>query len=193
MASTNKTQVFQLNQFIGTDSLKRVDYNGDMEKIENALKASLKNGAFSNGRLTLTKGDNTDINLTLFEPISNDNRGITSFDEIKQKALEKIQEFGIGLNKPIKKDMNSFLSNGLYSVNSGENRIRGKSTSFLNFQYDTDWGVQLGLTEEDNPTVNVRSKRDGVWNEWKRLVDEPRLNEILESKRARLDDIWAGV
>lgn len=40
MASTNKTPNLQLSQYLGSDKFQRVDYNGDMLKIDAAVKAA---------------------------------------------------------------------------------------------------------------------------------------------------------
>lgn len=192
MPSTNKTQYLQLNQFIGTDKNKRVDYNADMLNIENTVKTTFKNLSFNNGTLTATKIDNSQLTLNVYQPISNENRGITSFNEIKQKALEKIQEFGIGGKSKKNIDITSYLATGIYST-THSTKIDNKTTTVINSQYDTNHGVQLLITEETHPKAYLRARVGGSFGAVDRVVTESRFNELINAKRARLDDIWAGV
>lgn len=39
MGSTNKTENYELNQFVGTDTMKREDWNNDNQKIDSAMKS----------------------------------------------------------------------------------------------------------------------------------------------------------
>lgn len=63
MPSTNKTRYLSLNQYIGTDKLKRIDYNADMLNIDNGVKSLLNNITFRNGILTATKVDGNSIKV----------------------------------------------------------------------------------------------------------------------------------
>lgn len=67
MAHTNETVNYGLSQFVGTDIPNPlVDYNGDMEKIDTAIKNVADSAVSENGRITAleTQNGNTPLETT---------------------------------------------------------------------------------------------------------------------------------
>ena len=105
---------------------------------------------------------------------------------IKQQALAKMQEFGLGANRIADfngKTIDSIMDIGMYVIPRG---LNGKTTCLLNFQYDSSWGLQLGLTEEEKPKAFLRQKAGG-WKPWTEIHTTNNLEP------ATVDEIWAGV
>lgn len=70
MASTNKTTHFELGQFVGTDKPSWLsDYNGDMIKIDLALKTiqDLSVGADTKATTALSQVSSLDVDMTAVE------------------------------------------------------------------------------------------------------------------------------
>ena len=65
MAHTNETTNYHLSQFIGTDIPNPLtDYNGDMEKIDTAIKAVADSAVSESARVTALETQNGDAVLT---------------------------------------------------------------------------------------------------------------------------------
>ena len=199
MSSTNKTRTLSLSQYIGTDKPKMSDFNEDYLKIDNAVKTLYKDITYSNNTLTLTKYDNTRSSLTIgYNEATDTVNGVITRNTVRDIATAKINEFGIGTTTTSNIDINSNFANGLY-VTLHKSKIRGVTTFLLNSQYDNyRYGVQLGITEEDNPTLNLRVKRNGVWKSWQLIPTESKVLELIRNATpnityATVEEIWAGV
>ena len=199
MSSTNKTRTLSLSQYVGTDKPKMSDFNEDYLKIDNAIKTLYKDITYSNNTLTLTKYDNTRNSLTIgYNEATDTVNGVITKNTVRDIATAKINEFGIGTTTTSNIDINSNFANGLY-VTLHNSKIRGVTTFLLNSQYDNyRYGVQLGITEEDNPTLNLRVKRNGVWKSWQLIPTESKVLELIRNATpnityATVDEIWAGV
>lgn len=118
------------------------------------------------------------------DKIQNIDTRIANFDRLEQKATATptkagvvtenriraiIRDYGIGTST-VNHNLNigHYKESGVYTV-GGNNGINNKTTTVINNQYDNNWGVQLGLTEEDDPKAYIRSKRNGRWTAWKEL------------------------
>lgn len=97
---------------------------------------------------------------------------------IKSILNDNLKLYGIGTNEINLVDFNSYLKNGIYITNSGANRINSKTTSIINIQYDTKWGVQLAMTEEDDPKLYIRAKRNGIWTSYKEVAYKKDIEDI---------------
>lgn len=157
MPSTNKTRVLNLNQWIASDSPKMSDFNKDNEILENSISQVYKNIVYSNGQFELTKVDDSFSNIDIR-------------DIIKQITSDKLTEVGIATNTINSANLNNYLKNGLYVNNKDSSRIRNITTAVINFQYETNWGVQLAMTEEDDPKLYIRAKRNNRWTDYKEMV-----------------------
>ena len=204
MGSTNKTKILQLSQWIGTDQPKRIDFNSDNEKIENVVKGLYNNISFSNGQLSITKVDGTNQRFSVSVNASDTVSGTLTKNEVKELATNKINElvtdsriqelalnkmkgFGIGANRIADfngKTVNSTMDVGMYVISGG---INGKTTCLLNFQYDTSWGLQVGITEEEKPKAFMRQKANGSWKPWMEIHTTANLEP------ATVEEIWEGV
>lgn len=185
MASTNKTPILKLNQFLGTDKVKRADFNYDNQQLEELLKQAYKTIEQNNNTISFTKFDGTQSQIQIATDIDSATdtvEGKISKNVIKELILSKIREFGIGTNTVDRNiNPNDFKDVGIYVV-SNSRGINNKTTVIINAQYDNDWGAQLGITEEDNPKIYVRSKRNGRWTAWSVISENfATNNEILSN------------
>lgn len=110
-------------------------------------------------------------------PATDTVRGTITLNDINLR----LNQFGIGRNDTTNLNLDSKLKSGIYTT-THSSKINIRTTTVINVQYDDDWGVQLGLTEEDEPKAYLRAKRDGRWTAWE-LVAEKRAttNEIMNS------------
>ena len=81
MASTNKTNNFNLSQFIETDKPTFLgDYNTDMNKIDDALEANKLNSENNNNSIGNLQELNTQNKLNLVNAINEVNSSLTNID-----------------------------------------------------------------------------------------------------------------
>lgn len=128
---------------------------------------------------TLTKNEVKELAVSKINELVTDLR-------IKQQALDKSKEYGIGANRIADfngKTIDSIMDIGMYVIPRG---LNGKTTCLLNFQYDSSWGLQLGLTEEEKPKAFLRQKAGG-WKPWTEIHTTNNLEP------ATVEEIWAGV
>lgn len=83
MASTNKTQLLNLNQWIGTDKVKRVDFVDDNKIIDDWFKKMIKSVRFSNNKLILTTYDNRQEEINILQEADNNSKGVVDLNTIK--------------------------------------------------------------------------------------------------------------
>lgn len=179
----------------------------DFEEYKNNLKVELDKKSnkvdtvtdisVENNSLIFTK-NNTQNRFSLVPNATETIAGMVTLNKIKELATTKINEFGIGTTTTSNIDINSNLANGLY-VTLHNSKIRGVTTFLLNSQYDNyRYGVQLGITEEDNPTLNLRVKRNGIWKSWQLIPTESKVLELIRNTipnltYATIDEIWSGI
>lgn len=81
MASTNKTNNFNLSQFIETDKPTFLgDYNTDMNKIDDALEANKLNSENNNNSIGNLQELNTQSKLNLVNAVNEVNSSLTNID-----------------------------------------------------------------------------------------------------------------
>ena len=81
MASTNKTNNFNLSQFIETDKPTFLgDYNTDMNKIDDAMQANKLNGENNTNSIGNLQELNTQNKLNLINAINEVNSSLTNID-----------------------------------------------------------------------------------------------------------------
>lgn len=81
MASTNKTNNFNLSQFIETDKPTFLgDYNTDMNKIDDALEANKLTGENNNNSIGNLQELNTQNKLNLVNAVNEVNSSLTNID-----------------------------------------------------------------------------------------------------------------
>lgn len=81
MASTNKTNNFNLSQFIETDKPTFLgDYNTDMNKIDDALEANKLSGENNNNSIGNLQELNTQSKLNLVNAVNEVNSSLTNID-----------------------------------------------------------------------------------------------------------------
>ena len=81
MASTNKTNNFNLSQFIETDKPTFLgDYNTDMNKIDDALEANKLNSENNNNSIGNLQELDTQNKLNLVNAVNEVNSGLTNID-----------------------------------------------------------------------------------------------------------------
>lgn len=97
---------------------------------------------------------------------------------VKSILNDNLKLYGIGTNEINNFNLNNYLKNGLYVNNRDESRIGNITTSVVNFQYDNKWGVQLALTEEDDPKLYIRAKRNGNWTSYKEVAYKKDIEDI---------------
>lgn len=130
-------------------------------------KDSITNATINSGVITLNR-ESGDIELTI--PSSGEHiKGIIDKETFNDWALTQLKEFGIGRDTiDNQTNLNKTFKNvGIYVVGKSNGGINGKTTTILNSQYDSNLGVQLGITDEDDPKIYVRAKRNGQWTPWK--------------------------
>ena len=130
-------------------------------------KDSITNATINSGVITLNR-ESGDIELTI--PSSGEHiKGIIDKETFNDWALTQLKEFGIGRDTiDNQTNLNKTFKNvGIYVVGKSNGGINGKTTTILNSQYDSNLGVQLGITDEDDPQIYVRAKRNGQWTPWK--------------------------
>lgn len=139
---------------------KKLDLKADKTK-------SITNATINNGVITLNRKSG-DIELTI--PSSAEHiKGILDKETFDEWALTKLKEFGIGRDTiDTQTNLNTTFKNvGIYVVGASNGGINGKTTTILNSQYDSNLGIQLGITDEDDPKMYVRAKKNGQWTPWK--------------------------
>lgn len=128
---------------------------------------------------TLTKNEVKELAVSKINELVTDTR-------IKQQALAKMQEFGLGALKmsDMTRDwLQNKLSTGLYYYTRG---INNKTTCGLNFYYDGYYGVQLAITEEEKPRLFLRQ----IYGGFKPWVEA---HTTANLEPATVEEIWAGV
>lgn len=173
---------------------------------------SVKSLRISNNTLYYSTHTNQEFSVTLPETTPDATDGVagkisnnTVRDLARVVTNNVISEYGIGTNSINNANLNNYLKNGLYVNNNDSSRIRNITTAVINFQYETNWGVQLAMTEEDDPKLYIRAKRNNRWTSFKEMVYKTDIatdtkqgiiskNEIKDMfRKATLDEIWAGV
>lgn len=179
MASTNKTYYIKLSQYIGTDVVNMETFNEDYLKIENAFTKSYKDLSISNNYLVTTKFNNQENRLKLFDLISDTDKGLTNYNEIKEKALDKIKTFGVGSVESIDFNIeNENLATGIYSK-----EIDNELTMNINGSIN-DKKIVLTVYGQNTPKLKIKLKNE-IWSNEIRVLTE---NDI-----PTLDEIWSGV
>lgn len=87
MASTNKTPLLHLSQWVETDKVKRVDFVEDNKKIEEAIKKAIKSITSDRGELTVTTIEGITQTLTVAPPIpeaTEESTGTITISKIKE-------------------------------------------------------------------------------------------------------------
>lgn len=128
---------------------------------------SITNATINSGVITLVR-DSGNIELTI--PSSTEHiKGIIDKETVNEWALTKLKEFGIGRDTVDRQtNLNKIFKNvGIYVVGASNGGINGKTTTIINSQYNSNLGVQLGITDEDEPKIYVRAKKNGTWGPWK--------------------------
>ena len=128
---------------------------------------------------TLTKNEVKELAVSKINELVTDTR-------IKQQALAKMQEFGLGALKmsDMTRDwLQNKLPTGLYYYTRG---INNKTTCGLNFYYDGYYGVQLAITEEEKPRLFLRQ----IYGGFKPWVEA---HTTANLEPATVEEIWAGV
>lgn len=128
---------------------------------------SITNATINSGVITLVR-DSGDIELTI--PTSAEHiKGIIDKETVTEWALTKLKEFGIGRDTVDRQtNLNKIFKNvGIYVVGASNGGINGKTTTIINSQYDSNFGIQMGITDEDDPKIYVRAKKNSQWLPWK--------------------------
>lgn len=187
IVETNKNQYTELTNYVNDNvNLAKNELNKQIfeksieltQTIEQEIQVlkSLKNSVES------IKLNSESKFLTLNEleiKLNNKLSQLENINELIKSILnDNLKLYGIGTNEINLVDFNSYLKNGIYITNSGANRINSKTTSIINIQYDTKWGVQLAMTEEDDPKLYIRAKRNGIWTSYKEVAYKKDIEDI---------------
>lgn len=132
-------------------------------------KDTITNATINSGVITLNR-ESGDIELTI--PSSAENiKGIIDKETFNEWALIKLKEFGIGRDTiDNQTNLNKTFKNvGIYVVGASNGGINGKITTIINSQYDSNLGIQMGITDEDEPKIYVRAKKNGNWTQWREI------------------------
>ncbi|CAM3398623.1 hypothetical protein [Pseudostreptobacillus hongkongensis] len=112
---------------------------------------------------TLTKNEVKELAVSKINELVTDLR-------IKQQALTKMQEFGIGLTTTSTGHRNDYKANGFYAYGWQGGGIGNKTTGVFNIQYADRYGVQLSITQEDKTRAFIRAKNNNTWTSDKELM-----------------------
>ena len=143
MASTNKTQYYELGQFVGTDKPSWLaDYNGDMVKIDLALKTNqdLSSGAD-------TKGTNA---LSSVNALQTTVQGLSSDVALLNPYKAKVDSLELALPDKAPKESPVFTGNPTVPNQTvGDNSQRIASTKFVIDQ------IMAMATRKDNSSSPI--------------------------------------
>lgn len=155
------------NETIFNNKIENIDRRIEsFDRLESKTVATESQaGVISEGRVKQL------INTTV--PVATDTRnGSINKNEVKSLALTKMKEFGIGQTTVLASSLNTKTKPvGIYVDNTGT-KLDNTATPFINILYDNNWGVQLSITEADDPIMRFRSLRNGIFKPWKKVVTE---------------------
>lgn len=113
--ATNHTDLLKLNQYIGTDKVKRVEFNDDNKKIDDFFKTQIKSIEIKDQNLIITKYNDESLNLKIVDDMDENIKGVITkkrlieiiIDEAPKPKQATIENAGIISEKRIKEIISS--------------------------------------------------------------------------------------